>query len=228
MNYRSEVAAVKKLSAQIERGEDAIEAAKWERAERVAALVVAGYSRREIADDLGVSQVTVSTWVKIWEAHGGGGVHAREHLRYADADYEAGGRGAGFNRPEPAQKIAERVANDPALAQAIVSNRKANAAVTKAIVANVREEADLRTGSPDGLKPPASVQVIGEFAALRSATVRAVSRLGTVRLSGMLREEVEAELDRIDAAIGMARDLITDRKAADWDSALAELMTGGN
>lgn len=117
-----------------------------------------------------------------------------------------------------ADLVMEAIAKDPGLA----------IEVTKAISEKVRDGADLRTGSPNGLKPPAASVIVGDFASLRSQAVRTVSKLGTVRLTGMLREEVEAELDRIDAAVGMARDLITDRKAADWDEALAELMTGGN
>ena len=91
MTYRSEIAEIKRLSRQIERTEAELEAAKWERAERVAALVDEGHSRRKIAEDIGAHESAVATWVKIWHAYGS--TRASRRPRYADADYEAARRG---------------------------------------------------------------------------------------------------------------------------------------
>jgi len=97
---RTEVAAIKRLTKEIEQGEAAIEAAKWDRAERLATLAADGYSRRDIAGDTGLSATTVSTAIRTWEAYG---VRAPVHRpRYAEAYYEISGRGPGFGNSEPA------------------------------------------------------------------------------------------------------------------------------
>lgn len=140
MNYRTEVAAIKRLTKEIEQAEAALEAAKWERAERVSALVDEGYSRRQIAADTGASETTVSAWVKIWAAYGS--TRASRRPRYADADYEIVGRGPGFGNSEPAivagasrlqhgnkVEIARQLLADPKVIHEVLSEPKVRRAV---------------------------------------------------------------------------------------------------
>lgn len=92
----SDIRTVKHLTKVIESGEAQIEQAKWERAELLAGLAVAGDSVRQIAEDTGLKKSTVSAAVRIWNEFG---VRARgQRPRYADANYEVEGRGPGFGQ----------------------------------------------------------------------------------------------------------------------------------
>lgn len=142
VNYRSEVAAVKRLTKTIEQSEAQAETAKWERAERLAAIRAENYSWSGIAKDTGLGATTVRSAVAVWEKYG---LARTSRPRYAEADYEIVGRGPA-QRPEPPAKIAERVAEDPAYARAIAAHPSASEAVTEAIVQKV--EAAQRPEAP--------------------------------------------------------------------------------
>jgi hypothetical protein len=131
---------VSRLTKEIDQGEAAIEAAKWERAERLAGLAAEGYTRRDIAADTGMSATTVGTAIRIWEAYG---VRARaQRPRYTDADYEIVGRGPGFGNSEPAivagaskmqhenkVEIARKLFADPEVVHEVLSQPKVRRAV---------------------------------------------------------------------------------------------------
>ena len=83
MNRQSNINEAKSLLADIELGEEGLEAKRWRVAELAAEAVADGMSRREYAAAIGAkSNSNVGTWVRMWERWG---ARPDARPRFADA-----------------------------------------------------------------------------------------------------------------------------------------------
>lgn len=242
MNYRTEIAALKRLTKEIEQGEAALEAAKWERAKRVAELVDAGYTQAAIAADVGVNRTAVSTWVRIWAAYGRTRASARP--RYADADYEIAGRGPGFGNSEPSivagatklqhgnkVEIARKLLKDPEVAQDVMRDDRTRRLASKA-TETVAQELVTEASARDRRSYPqetADRDFLSVVSYINDANERVKAALRVLREGGSLRKDAKTAIldaiERMEVSIDWLRSVVESPHRS-TDAALEALLRG--